>query len=341
MLLESLCLQDLERTDLEVILSDDCSTESYEDVVKPYISKLNIRRTTTEYNYCPANTREAGARIATGQWLCFSDHDDVFMGGSLKKLKDFLTTSTEKYCVYTSFFELKDDYITVIKSVPANESGGWTHGKFYNLDNLWREYNIHYPKDLTSHEDIYITSTVSCIMQNIYKRGQNGLTYLNDLYTYGWINKSDSLSHSKQIGGYDFLELYFTDYIDATGYVYLKAYYDNIIDYNTCKQFIIDSLLIDYFYYQSFYFRNPKRPIYNNKICLQNFIREVKNALQINNNDIWQYAASNNAFAFTTAAERSKIATGGIIPSQTLSEWLNYLDKEDPSLIQQSPYFIL
>ena len=148
-LLDSLCNQNLDYTDLEVVISDDCSTESYDDIVKQYEDKLIIKRTKTKYNCCPSNTREAGAQVATGQWICFSDHDDIFIEESLGELKRRINEGLdEKYCIYTSFYELKPAYLTILKKVPASDSGGWTHGKFFNLDNLWKDYDLHYKKDL-------------------------------------------------------------------------------------------------------------------------------------------------------------------------------------------------
>jgi glycosyltransferase involved in cell wall biosynthesis len=62
--------------EIQVILSDDCSTESYQDIVNQYIDKLFITQTKTDYNCCPGNTRQKGADQALGEWLIFMDHDD-------------------------------------------------------------------------------------------------------------------------------------------------------------------------------------------------------------------------------------------------------------------------
>ena len=86
-LLESLCNQNLEYEDLEVIISDDCSTEPYDDIVSEFYDRLQIKSVKTKYNCCPSNTRERGAQAATGQWICFSDHDDEFVLDSLQHIK--------------------------------------------------------------------------------------------------------------------------------------------------------------------------------------------------------------------------------------------------------------
>jgi glycosyltransferase involved in cell wall biosynthesis len=54
------------KEDLEVVLADDCSTESYQDIVDKYLDKLNIKQVSTEYNCCPGNTRQCGVDAAAG-----------------------------------------------------------------------------------------------------------------------------------------------------------------------------------------------------------------------------------------------------------------------------------
>ena len=53
--------------DIEVILADDCSPESYQEVVDSYRDILSIRQIKTDYNFTPGNTREKGVSIADGE----------------------------------------------------------------------------------------------------------------------------------------------------------------------------------------------------------------------------------------------------------------------------------
>ena len=77
-LLESIVNQHMGH-DIEVVISDDHSTERYDDIIALYDGKLDFVFTQTEYNCCPGNTREAGAQAATGEWITFADHDDAFI----------------------------------------------------------------------------------------------------------------------------------------------------------------------------------------------------------------------------------------------------------------------
>ena len=64
--LESIYKQHLPYLDIQVVLSDDCSTESYQDIVDKYKSKLYITQVKTDYNKCPGNTRQRGVDNAIG-----------------------------------------------------------------------------------------------------------------------------------------------------------------------------------------------------------------------------------------------------------------------------------
>ena len=324
-LLQSLVDQELSQEELEIIISDDHSTDSYEDIVEQFQDVLNIKRTQTEYNCCPGNTREAGAQVATGTWLCFSDHDDKFVPGALQYLKTFLKTNKERYYICTSFYEVNENE-ELIQNIIASKSGGWTHGKFYNLDNLWKTYNVHYKKDLKSHEDVYLTSVINCILDQIHTRGENAGTYIDDLFTYMWFNRPNSESHKRQEDNINFLEKRFIDYIQATGYVYLNYYKEGALPYKRAKQFLLDSILLCYFYSESFFFYNPTSYVKENFVFLGNYVNYIKETFNLTNENIIQYAAADRAFAYNEALQSSNIGTGGLIPNHTLLEWLYSLD---------------
>ena len=94
-LLDSIIAQDM-NNEIEVILSDDHSTESYQDIVDKYKDILSIRQIKTDYNFAPGNTREKGVSIAEGEWVCFADHDDEFIPETLKQIKEKILGSEEQ-----------------------------------------------------------------------------------------------------------------------------------------------------------------------------------------------------------------------------------------------------
>lgn len=199
------------------------------DKVWPFEDRLWIDYTKTEYNFCPGNTREAGACAAVGEWLVFADHDDEFMPGALKRLKEAVENelSGQDFAMISTSFVHVDPYNNdeVLQLHSGDDpSKGWTHGNFYSLDKLWHKYNIHYKKDLTSHEDIYIFSLINSL--RAIEPFQTLM--VKDLVTYKWHRWKGSESNKTiEIDGVirEFLEVYFIDYAKATG----EVYYDLIM----------------------------------------------------------------------------------------------------------------
>lgn len=339
-LLESLCKQNLNYEELEVIIADDCSTESYNDIVQLYLNKLMIKEVKTEYNCCPGNTREAGLQAASGEWICFSDHDDEFIETSLQVLKDKIQNElNERYYIVTGFInqnQYRENHS--IKEVQASETSGWTHGKFYNLDNLIKPFNLHFKKDLLSHEDIYWTTNVNCVMEYLHNSSLDAGVYLNDLFTYVWYSHPGSLSH-QYTNGVGFLENHFLDYCQATGEVYLECYKKQLITWTRVKECLMDTVLLYYFYSISFIFNNPNNYLSNNFTYITEFLRVLKETFNITNTDIWMWASDNHCSHFKEAERYSDIGTGGCIPCMSLSDWLKWLGPSDPLMTSiVSPY---
>jgi glycosyltransferase involved in cell wall biosynthesis len=328
-LLESLTYQNLEKDDLEVIISDDHSTEPYDDIVKEFEEDLNIIYTSTEYNCCPGNTREAGARVATGEWLCFSDHDDKFIETSLGILKDKIIKSQEKYYVITGFISQNAfKYDKEAKEFKASDSGGWTHGKFFNLDNFWKNFDMHYKKDLLSHEDIYITSLATCLIEYLHDNKIEAGTYFDELFTYIWYSHPTSLSHSWSNNGMTFLEEHFIEYVGSTAEVYFTCYKSGYLCWLGAKQMIFNCILLYYFYSIGFIYYKPNDYNRKNFEYLSELLDRVCKEFKTNNTEIWMYASSHDANPFQTAEEKSRIATKGVIPSMTFGQWLEKLHPE-------------
>ena len=163
-LLRSIIDQGFSKEDIEVILSDDCSDDtSYFDIVEKYKEDLNILIVKTDEDtvHCPSNNRENGVQYATGQWITFIDHDDLFTSDCFKAVKNAIEETGEEYMIITSFAEVEYDNYILMRN-RFDECTSWLHGKFYNLDNFWKAKDIHFIKDLITHEDVAISSKVNC-----------------------------------------------------------------------------------------------------------------------------------------------------------------------------------
>lgn len=233
-MLNSLVDQHLSKDELEVIISDDCSTEPYDDIVAEYYDKLNIVWTKTEYNYCPANTRQAGAEKATGIWMTFADHDDVFLPDSLRLVRNTINAHNT-YC-YHIFAVYRCDRTTLKLEHSINYNSILTHAKFIHKDRLWDKYNLHYPKDLTCHEDMYMVVMIEkCLLHAIHHNW-----HLTVFPVYIWYDNALSLGKRQlylmaQDHKHDII--LYRDYIRSCGQPALECYEEHLDE--SYKQLIL------------------------------------------------------------------------------------------------------
>lgn len=321
-LLGSLITQGLQKDDLEVILSDDCSTESYEDIVDAFRDKLNIIQVKTDYNCCPGNTRERGAIQATGQWLCFADHDDFFISNCLGELKKNIIENNYCTIVVTEFYK-KHPSEDLFKKMPNNI--GWTHGKFFNLDNFWKKYNIHYPKDLMSNQDICV-----CIQASFIEKYFKEKYYEIEIPTYIWIENPFSLSNKDIIidgQARTYLDAYFIDYLAATAGTFYKMYkwYPNP-DKETADYAIggiRDVILYGYYYFEDGRHKNPN---YLNKNCqeIKKYLKILKEEFGMSIDDIVDFYVKNEDYykeMYTIVLTQIEI----FLFEKSFKQWLDWI----------------
>ena len=323
-LLNSIKVQNL-KDDIEVILVDDCSTEDYSQFVEPFLNDICIRRYQTEHNFAPGHTRELGAKYATGQWLMFCDHDDLLCDNALASIKKEIEEHNEPYYVISNFLELNEKTDKVMRIFV--HTPGWTHGKFYNLDNLWIPYKIHYRNDMFSHEDIYLCSTMNCIMSRL-----NRQPYYSDTYTYIWYSRPDSCSHKKYTAavdntGHPFLEIFFPDYLRSTGDVYMDNYRKGIVSYDYALNNMIEIILYSYFYMMGFMYQRPDDYIKTNLEYSRGLLVETKQVFRVSNTDILNIIAKNGE-NYNSIEQTAHVGVGPFIASMTFKEWLDMMHKD-------------
>lgn len=322
-LLVSLTSQNIRKSELEVILADDCSLVPFDDVIDKFKQNLNIKYIKTDYNFAPGNTREKGVSIATGQWIVFADHDDAFYPNSLGRVKQGLLDSHEERFAFTNFDGVRPDG-SYIKTYECTLN--WCHGKFYNLDNFWRKYDIHFIKDLQTHEDIAICTQVSCTLSAL---GITSVTYFN-FSSYMWTDNPQSISHSKYTSDSKddpryFLEVFFRDYIASTGDLYLHKFKRHEIKYEFAIKNCLEVLCYCYFYIQSFMFRRPDSYLKQPLCDASDYVAEVKKTFNITDTQIYEAVAAANAAMYYRIRHSADGGCGQYIPQQTLREWLQYM----------------
>lgn len=80
----------------EVIVVDDGSTDALGDALAPYEGRIRLHR---QANAGVAAARNAGARLATGDWLAFQDSDDLWAPGHMATvLRDLAGAPSEVVC---------------------------------------------------------------------------------------------------------------------------------------------------------------------------------------------------------------------------------------------------
>lgn len=324
-LLDSIVAQNM-NDDIEVVLSDDWSTKPYQDVVEKYKDILCIKQIKTDYNFGPGNTREKGVSIATGEWVMFADHDDEFIPNTFMDCKKAIKESGEKYYAIANFYE--QDPVTKKKLSEMKKTKNWNHAKFYNLDNLWHAYDIHFKKDLTSHEDIYISSQINCAMMDC----QNGQPLYIDKFIYIWNKKDNSISR-QEYGGHEFLEVFYKDYIESTGTPYLDNYEKGIIDKGYALVNTVQILGYCYFYMQGFIFHQGYENYFReNETWAREYLVRLKEVMNVTNNDILGLMMYNNCHLYLETKKTANLATGPIIEFMSFKDWLDYLHKDTENL---------
>lgn len=307
--------------DIEVILSDDHSTEDYQFIVDKYNQDLCIRQIQTDYNFAPGNTREKGCTIATGEWLTFADQDDFFIDDSLIQIKNQILEMGEKYHVVANFYEVKDYTYEVIREMTATRN--WCHAKFYNMDNLWRAYDIHFKKDLRTHEDIYISSVVMCILNTL--NGDRPL--YSETFCYNWVANVNSISRT-EYNNTNFVENFFEDYLTATIGVCKETYLAGKITRRYALEKTIDVILYCYFYIQRFKFARPKDYVKSNIDKVSEYYKLLKNILVFSNKDVYESARLRDADWYIAVRDSAALGVGPCIEQDTLEQFLKILDDD-------------
>ncbi|GAA71502.1 glycosyltransferase family 2 protein [Pseudoalteromonas sp. BSi20439] len=76
----------------ELIIVDDCSTDSTVDVIKPFLKDERVKLLQNEYNLGGAGSRNVAIKAAQGRYIAFLDSDDLWTGDKLEKQLGYMQT---------------------------------------------------------------------------------------------------------------------------------------------------------------------------------------------------------------------------------------------------------
>ena len=299
--------------DIEIIISDDVSSESFDDILESYVH-LNIKKISNEQHMgFPRNGRQHGADIAIGKWICFSDQDDYFLDGAFDKVKKFIFDHNCKNYIISNF--IMEDVITHSQKI-EDATKGWTHGKFYEKT-FWDNYHIGYD-DVQYCEDINLSTKISCLLN-----AEKIVCSKIEEPLYVWCRRKDSLSDV------EYFVNSFPDYIKATlGVImpYLENYKDNKEVYENFQILFFQTFLHMYFYLQSPFFSKKKTIVLKIILELQPFYEQFKQ-LTGYSNEIILYLLSNNLLEIYSNTRHTDFNQIPFTEQLTFKQWLEvYFD---------------
>lgn len=261
--------------DIEIIISDDISTEPFDETLKNY-TNLNIRMISNDHHAgFPRDGRQHGSEVAQGTWICFSDQDDYFVDNAFDKVKKFIEDNNVKnYLISNFIMEEADTHNQKLE----DGSKGWTHGKFYEKV-FWDKYQMGYD-DVKYCEDINLSTKMSCLVT------AEKIEYSKmDEPVYIWCRRKDSLSDV------EYFISSFPDYIEATlGVImrYLEKYREPKELCDAYQILFFQTFLHMYFYLQSPFFFGKKKIILEIALQLQPIYERFKELMGYNNDIILQ-----------------------------------------------------
>ncbi len=94
----------------ELIIVNDCSTDSSEDIIKEYLSDKRISYFKNEKNLKVSKTRNFGVSKASADYVAFVDSDDIWLDNKLEKQLNFMEEKNAQIC-YSSYGFMSDDGI--------------------------------------------------------------------------------------------------------------------------------------------------------------------------------------------------------------------------------------
>ena len=328
-LLSSILKQGLKKSEYEVIISDDHSIIPYKETLDKYARRIAIKYIETDYNFAPGNTRQKGVSVAEGEWICFADHDDIFYPQALSRVRAAIKSSGEQYIVYSNFDKVDSCTSKLLEVFRGASLSTWVHGKFYNLDNLWKPYNLHFIKDLKTHEDLALGKYVECVLHKLNRDPY----YFNEC-TYMWCYSEDSVSHGTYLDiadefGYkhNFLETHFNDFLISQIEPFFEAYKEGYMTRNELIPMFLSSFSSAYLSFCSFRVANPQGYIKQNQVYCSQFWHRFKQLADIKLVSIKVILRSTFRDKLKELDAKTK---SWMLP--TLIEWLSQIDEMDSSL---------
>lgn len=300
---------------IEVILVDDCSSESFQNEVDCFKDKLIIKEIRNNSNLGVGMTRQKGLDAAEGEWIVFCDNDDTFIPNSFNKIRTIIRNNPSRNIIQARFQETFENNQ---EPIPYSFERGtnWIHAKFFRRSFL-EKYNLCFKEGLETHEDIYFS-----ILTRLATNHINSPVLNCNLIIYNWYNRPTSLSHSRETG-LDLFENHFQDYIDSAFAPIVKL--KDLLTKNEKISQCLSVILFVYFYSQGFL--NLKRGHHERDLkLLTGIVLETVNITGLSLEQIVQTIYS-NANIYCSIRNKSFDSVGFFIEKDDLKQII--LNAED------------
>ncbi len=208
--LKSLLNQTINFENIEVILIDDCSTDSSLNLIKKYSQKYNNIKTIhlTENYGSPGNPRNIGINESSSKYIMFLDQDDYYLNDMCEKLYEKI--KEEKVDFISCLYYLKSEKNLENKKTVSNplEKYG-LELKIHNITEIPLLFEVFNPHAIMVWNKIYKKSFLiknnikfpkKCLSEDLYFTLQcfiNGeFMLLNNYFGYVYVLDDSSTSHT-------------------------------------------------------------------------------------------------------------------------------------------------
>lgn len=147
-----------QKVPMEILIINDCSTDSTEEKIQPYLANPIVRYVKNETNLGAAGSRNLGIQMAQGKYIAFLDADDWWEPGKLKKQLRFMKETKSVLCS-TARLLVNPDGTSMDKIIPVPEQITYHTLLKHNCINcssvvLFRKVALEFPMEHEdSHED--------------------------------------------------------------------------------------------------------------------------------------------------------------------------------------------
>lgn len=302
--LSSIAMQE-NAAEIKVTIVDDCSDKPYDEIAEIFSNMLDIQIVKMTKNGGPGVARQVGYDHTNGDFVTWMDADDTLISAtSLLMLKNVMIDK-HMDCVYGRFLEENENGSMLVHE----QHMVWMFGKLYSRAFL-DHYNIRFNVS-RQNEDTGFNSVVRGCSTNIW--------YIPEP-VYIWHFKPNSITRIKgSMYGY---ESGYKGYIDNMIWQ-IKELEKRFVNRNYILHEILNVMCTLYFFHEENKVRYPM-----NEDVSMNWIRGYYDTLYKN----YEKYVTNEAFetAFKEAQAGQNFSSKGIIPRQTIFQFMDQVKAEPP-----------